>query len=891
MDSERSLCDYFFKDGSPMKLKSVLSLEGDKVLMHGVLHIKVIRCLDLPNVDGVRGMATLGKLAPNFISKDLSDPYVTVHTDDARIAKTRVIDNDLNPVFDETFYVNMAHYCSGLAFKVKDLDMGKTTEMLGKTFLSARELVRFDAEGNPLRVGEHRLVALEGHVLKRGHGLIEYFVEFIPASLLKASPTVPGVYFRPHYDNVCKLYVNADDGIDLAPIVMYGGPDNAENVWESPRLWKDMYEAICDAKHFIYITGWAVDCKQSLLRGRDREEAEATSHYSPVIGELLKQKAEEGVIVNMLVWDDATSNPGMLRPVGFMGTHDEESRLFFKDSKVTFRLAPMQGEKQQFLKEKIAKFVMFTHHQKICVLDAKVEDGGTPQVREPLAFVGGIDLTDGRWDNRHHPLFRTLQTDHLGDCYNGCYPINAAKVGPRQPWHDIHASVRGPAAYDVIANFRERWFKQASDAAGELVDLNSIGMGQPVRHTSAESWCTQVLRSIDERTCVFDKSHLANFTEDDIDGIQNVEFIGDNMREEKKKKGVKGFMKKAQATLEGETKLERRRYFISDNARGFKFCYDLSLKKGRYIDSSMHEGWVHHIRRAEHTLYIESQYFLGGSHMWPSCQTVKCGNLIPAEITLKIIDKIEKGQRFAAYILIPLWPEGVPESASVQAILRWQRFTIEGMYKRISLALRKAGRGSESPRDYLNFYALATRETPEGSTAIDSPSPGTAEDVLSNSRRHQVYVHSKMLIVDDAVTIIGSANINQRSMDGARDSEIGLASFQPAYLPTKESVPNGEVHGFRMHCWATIANCMEDCFRYPSSLTCVRRLNAIAEQNWQKYIAPNTTEMDSHIIPYPIKIDEEGCISPKNEVNGLFPDTKANILGSPARTLPEILTT
>jgi len=33
--------------------------------------------------------------------------------------------------------------------------------------------------------------------------------------------------------------------------------------------------------------------------------------------------------------------------------------------------------------------------------------------------------------------------------------------------------------------------------------------------------------------------------------------------------------------------------------------------------------------------------------------------------------------------------------------------------------------------------------------------------------RHQIYVHLKMLIVDDAVTIIRSANINQLSMDGA----------------------------------------------------------------------------------------------------------------------------
>lgn len=36
----------------------------------------------------------------------------------------------------------------------------------------------------------------------------------------------------------------------------------------------------------------------------------------------------------------------------------------------------------------------------------------------------------------------------------------------------------------------------------------------------------------------------------------------------------------------------------------------------------------------------------------------------------------------------------------------------------------------------------------------------------------QVYVHSKLMIVDDRVAIVGSANLNDRSMLGNRDSEI-----------------------------------------------------------------------------------------------------------------------
>lgn len=29
--------------------------------------------------------------------------------------------------------------------------------------------------------------------------------------------------------------------------------------------------------------------------------------------------------------------------------------------------------------------------------------------------------------------------------------------GPRQPWHDLHCKIEGPAAYDVLTNFEQRW--------------------------------------------------------------------------------------------------------------------------------------------------------------------------------------------------------------------------------------------------------------------------------------------------------------------------------------------------------------------------------------------------------------------------------------------------
>lgn len=46
--------------------------------------------------------------------------------------------------------------------------------------------------------------------------------------------------------------------------------------------------------------------------------------------------------------------------------------------------------------------------------------------------------------------------------------------------------------------------------------------------------------------------------------------------------------------------------------------------------------------------------------------------MIPIEIALKIADKIKAKQRFSAYIVIPMWPEGNPTGATTQRILFWQ---------------------------------------------------------------------------------------------------------------------------------------------------------------------------------------------------------------------------
>jgi phosphatidylserine/phosphatidylglycerophosphate/cardiolipin synthase-like enzyme len=41
-------------------------------------------------------------------------------------------------------------------------------------------------------------------------------------------------------------------------------------------------------------------------------------------------------------------------------------------------------------------------------------------------------------------------------------------------------------------------------------------------------------------------------------------------------------------------------------------------------------------------------------------------------------------------------------------------------------------------------------------------------------RTEIIYIHSKLLLVDDKIALIGSANLNDRSMLGTRDTELAM---------------------------------------------------------------------------------------------------------------------
>jgi len=316
----------------------------------------------------------------------------------------------------------------------------------------------------------------------------------------------------------------------------------------------------------------------------------------------------------------------------------------------------------------------------------------------------------------------------------------------------------------------------------------------------------------------------------------------------------------------------------------------LHSKKGRFFESSIQQAYIHQIRRAKKFIYIENQYFLGSSHGWLK-QEAKCPQLIPMELTARIIKAIKKSEDFRVYIIIPLHPEGNPADMATQEILHWQRRTMEMMYHKIAKALKDVN-SKASPTDYLAFFCIAKQESPD--TVPESLKKPDDDSVAGKAREHMrfmIYVHSKMAIFDDEYIILGSANINERSMGGNRDSEMAIGAYQPEQTREKKGDEiDGDLRSFRLALWAEHTGIHSPEHLKPSSLSCMKQMTKDAEKNLQQYISPIPKHSDSHLLSYPVLITTNGELKERKECPN-FPDTNAPVLGSPSNVLPNTLTT
>ncbi|KAI3464763.1 hypothetical protein Pfo_021426 [Paulownia fortunei] len=831
------------------------------VYLHGDLDLKIIEARCLPNMDMVserlrRFFTAFNVCRKPFTSKRrsdhkhhnkiiTSDPYVTVCLAGARVARTRIISNSQNPV----------------EFQVKDNDVFGA-DLIGVAAVPARRIAAGELidEWVPV-IGPYGKPHKPDSAIRLRIAFTPCYKNPIYLNGISENYALKESYFPLRHGGKVTLYQDAHLPDGLLPEI---GLDERRN-FEHEKCWEDICHAILEAHHLVYIVGWSIYHKVKLVREPSRPLPRGGNLN---LGELLKYKSQEGVRVLLLVWDDKTSHSKFfINTTGVMQTHDEETRKFFKHSSVTCVLAPRYASTKLSIFKQQACFILssfpfstlvvgtiYTHHQKCVIVDTQ----GHGNYRKITAFMGGLDLCDGRYDTPQHRLFCDLNTVFYDDYHNPTFAPGTK--GPRQPWHDLHCKIEGPAAYDVLTNFEQRWKKATKwSEFGERFKRISHWHDDALIKIERISWITSPSMTVPN-----DHPSLWVSEEDDPENwhVQVFRSIDSG--------SLKGFPKTVHAAEQ----------------------QNLVCAKNLVIDRSIQKAYIQAIRSAQHFIYIENQYFLGSSYAWPSYKNAGADNLIPMELALKIASKIRAKERFTVYVVIPMWPEGAPNSASVQEILYWQGQTMQMMYEIVAQELKFARLKNANPTDYLNFYCLGNREEhgEESNGNGQSPSNGDTESASQKSGRFMIYVHAKGMVVDDEYVILGSANINQRSMAGSRDTEIAMGAYQPHHTwAKKKEHPHGQIYGYRTSLWAEHLGKIDNCFKDPESLDCVKYVNGVADHNWKRFTAEQFTPLQGHILKYPVEIDADGKVNPLPG-HETFPDVGGKVLGAPTN-LPDALTT
>lgn len=235
-----------------------------------------------------------------------SDPYVSVVLAGARLARTRVIANNQDPVWNEHFLIPVAHSVSEIVFSIKDNDL-LGAQLIGNVEVPVSAVVEAGEAGIE---GWFDVMGSAGKVV-RENAQLRLKIAYLPVhrnrlyqSVVEAGPDyfgVPNTYFPLRKGGNVVLYHDAHVEEHTLPDFKL---DNGL-LFQHRRCWEDICTAILEAHHLVYIAGWSIYDKIKLMRDINRPIPDGGNL---TLGELLKRKSKEGVRVLLLVWDDKTSH-------------------------------------------------------------------------------------------------------------------------------------------------------------------------------------------------------------------------------------------------------------------------------------------------------------------------------------------------------------------------------------------------------------------------------------------------------------------------------------------------------------------------------------------------------------------------------------------------------
>jgi phospholipase D1/2 len=583
----------------------------------------------------------------------------------------------------------------------------------------------------------------------------------------------PGVFSQPTFGNQIKALVTGADYFD--------------------DLIKALDSAAPDSE--VLMAGWQINWDALLAPGVR-------------LYDVMYRNAKRGLRFYVMPWDD--TNP--------IQTYEAQTKIVLESINKRLREEGAgQGGSVSVVvagSQSDRNAAYFSHHQKQVVIGRQI------------AYVGGLDLAYGRFDDARFDLYSKAQGRKFLNSYNpglppmkklrtsgmadpdlmsgagdrfdapyvgaasnakaerskiesGAYQIRYQANGPvanfnqpalegnepdlrtlsesqpRMPWQDVHCRIEGPSVMDLTRNFVRRWNSLAP--VSQRLQAAVIPKPTPPDKTSA---CIQVLRSAPvamqtaEQRLDKPPATQSSGVEDDIHAAMK-RLIGkaDHFIYIESQFLVSAFGAMSHGL---DDDLSPASQFIKDNAGGISDAKLIAMR-GANADR---------LSRAE---------------LDRLPQNGVCAALIE-RITRAILD--HKRPNFHVYITLPVHPEGslLDGAVAVQVYYTMQSlvFGSHSLINGIKRALK--ARELMDANDAGRRQALDENATGHEDIEIEACFKYVTLLKLRNCAQRpdgsvvteQVYVHTKLMIVDDLYALLGSANVNDRSLLGMRDSEIAV---------------------------------------------------------------------------------------------------------------------
>ena len=462
----------------------------------------------------------------------------------------------------------------------------------------------------------------------------------------------------------------------------------------------------------------------------------------------------------------------------------------------------------------------WAHHEKFIVIDYE------------MAFIGGLDLCFGRWDNHQHMLSdlhpegvaheiwpgqdfnnnRIMDFKNVQDWKQN--ELSKAEYG-RMPWHDVAMGLIGPCVYDIAEHFVLRW--------------NFVKRDKYKRDARFD-WL--MLRGRDGN-------------DEDLVGVQ------------RPKHPVGDYIQHPLSPTESKNLSNRG----TVHAQIVRSSADWS--SGILRDHSIQNAYSEIIRNAQHYVYIENQFFITAT----GDQQSPIHNTVGKSIVEACVRAGKEGRKFRVILIIPAIPGfagDLRDDAAIgtRAIMDYQYKSIcrgehsimeqiraqgvdpaqhifvfnlrsydrlnrtpavikqeeesgikyhevqraeaeeimgEGIYGSADVegekdehmgkndeqkqvedtirskdAKRRFEAAKQDGQDCKSSCSVAHHAMADAGKLSDELWEGDEKDEVQNWIQEELYIHAKLLIVDDRIVVCGSSNLNDRSQEGHHDSELAI---------------------------------------------------------------------------------------------------------------------